>query len=459
MTKEELWESVLAQLQFQVSKANFATWLKNTKIAQISEDRIVVAVPNSFSREWLSKKYHHLIFKVLKEVAPKIKKVEYVIQKDLSSPKPFSKKSSRRPSPPEKQQESFESFKIDPRTNLNPRYTFQRFVVAPFNELAQASAWAVAKNPGQSYNPLLIYGGVGLGKTHLLQAVGNEVRDKKKGRVKYLPAENLVSSIVESIRNNRVSGNNSIAELKESFRHLDLLIIDDVQFLAGKEKTQEEFFHIFNDLYEHNKQIVLSSDRPPSAIATLEKRLRSRFEGGMVADISQPDYESRLAILEAKAKDANIQVSDEIFSYIATHVQHNIRELEGAIQRVIAYQNLHDEPLSLYKIKSLLKDLTDAPYRVTTPQKIFNAVANFYNLNQQELFSLTRKREIAWPRQVAMYLLRKELRKSFPHIGTIFGGKDHTTALYAYRKIEKQINEDEQVAEEVNLIRQRIYAE
>ncbi len=459
MTKEELWESVLAQLQFQVSKANFATWLKNTKITQMTKESILVAVPNTFSREWLSKKYHHLIFSVLKEVAPKIKKVEYVIQKDPSSSTPPSKKSSPLPPPPEAQQESFESLKINPRTNLNPRYTFQQFVVAPFNELAQASAWAVAKNPGRSYNPLLIYGGVGLGKTHLLQAIGNEVESQKRGKVKYLPAERLVSSIVNSIRNNRVSGSNSIAELKQEYYHLDLLIIDDVQFLAGKEKTQEEFFHIFNTLYEHNKQIVLSSDRPPSAIATLEKRLRSRFEGGMVADVSQPDYESRLAILEAKAKDINVQVSEEIFAYIANHVQHNIRELEGAIQRIRAYQNLHDDPLSLYKIKSLLKDLTDAPHRVTTPQKIFNAVANFYSLNQQDLFSLTRKREIAWPRQVAMYLLRKELRKSFPHIGTIFGGKDHTTALYAYRKIEKQINDDEQVAEEINLIRQRIYAE
>ena len=456
MTKEELWESVLAQLQFQVSKANFATWLKNTKIVQMTEDSIIVAVPNTFSREWLSKKYHHLIFEVLKEVAPKVKKVEYVIQKsNLSNSLPQKDLS---PSP-KLRQESFESLKINPRTNLNPRYTFQQFVVAPFNELAQASAWAVAKNPGHSYNPLLIYGGVGLGKTHLLQAIGNEVENQKKGKAKYLPAEKLVSSIVNSIRNNRVSGNNSIAELKQEYYHLDLLIIDDVQFLAGKEKTQEEFFHIFNTLYEHNKQIVLSSDRPPSAIATLEKRLRSRFEGGMVADISQPDYESRLAILEAKAKDLNLQIEEGILAYIANHVQHNIRELEGAIQRIRAYQNLHDDPLSLYKIKSLLKDLTDAPHRVTTPQKIFNAVANFYNLNQQELFSMTRKREVAWPRQIAMYLLRKELRKSFPHIGTIFGGKDHTTALYAYRKIEKQINNDEQIAEEINLIRQRIYAE
>lgn len=458
MNKDELWESVLAQLQFQVSKANFATWLKNTKIAQITEESILIAVPNTFSREWLSKKYHHLIFTVLKEVAPEIKKIEYVVQKDFSTPSP-SKKSSSQTATSETQQESFESLRVDPQTNLNPRYTFERFVVAPFNELAQASAWAVAKNPGHSYNPLLIYGGVGLGKTHLLQAIGNEVKSQKKCKVKYLSAENLVSSIVNSIRNNRLAGSNSIAELKQSFYHLDLLIIDDVQFLAGKEKTQEEFFHIFNALYEHNKQIVLSSDRPPSAIATLEKRLRSRFEGGMVADISQPDYESRLAILEAKARDINIQVSEEILSYIANRVQHNIRELEGAIQRLRAYQNLHDDPLSLYKVKSLLKDLTDTPHRITTPQKIFQAVASFYNLNQQELFSLTRKREVAWPRQIAMYLLRKELRKSFPHIGSIFGGKDHTTALYAYRKIEKEVQNDEQIAEEINLIRQRIYAE
>lgn len=455
MTKEELWEAVLAQLQFKVSKANFATWLKNTRITQMTDGEVTIAVPNTFSREWLSKKYHHSIFEVLREVEPRIKSIEYIIQKDLASTKK-SKKSNTKPSPDsseENKQPAFEGLKLNPLTNLNPRYTFEQFVIAPFNELAQASAWAVAKKPGRTYNPLLIYGGVGLGKTHLLQAIGNEAAAVANLKIRYLSSEKLVSSIVSGIRNH------SIQELKNNLSHLDMLIIDDVQFLAGKEKTQEEFFHIFNALYENNKQIILSSDRPPSAIATLEKRLQSRFEGGMVADISQPDYESRLAILETRAQELGIEIDNEVLAYIANNVQKNIRTLEGAIYRLRAYQKLHDEPLSLGQAKSLLKDLAGAPPKITTPQQIFNAVANYYNLNQQELFSITRKREIAWPRQVAMYFLRKELRKSFPHIGTIFGGKDHTTALYAYRKVEKQIENDEQIAEEILLVKQRIYAE
>ncbi len=455
MTKEELWESVLAQLQFKVSKANFATWLKNTRITQMTNGEVYVAVPNTFSREWLSKKYHHSIFEVLREVDPQIKSIKYIIQKDLVSGKKSSKPNTQPSSRPslKNEQSAFEELKINSQTNLNPRYTFEQFVIAPFNELAQASAWAVTKNPGRVYNPLLIYGGVGLGKTHLLQAIGNGVDAVAGFRIQYLSSEKLVSSIVSSIRNH------SIQELKDNLCRLDMIIVDDVQFMAGKEKTQEEFFHIFNALYERNKQIVLSSDRPPSAIATLEKRLQSRFEGGMIADISQPDYESRLAILETKAQELDTEIEAEVLSYVANNVQKNIRTLEGAIHRIRAYQKLHNESLSLSKAKTLLKDLAGSPPKITTPQKIFSAVAGYYNLNQQELFSVTRKREIAWPRQVAMYFLRKELRKSFPHIGTIFGGKDHTTAIYAYRKIEKQIEDDEQTAEEIHLVKQRIYAE
>jgi chromosomal replication initiator protein len=451
MTKEELWESVLAQLQFKVSKANFATWLKNTKIVEKEETKITIAVPNTFSREWLSKKYNHLISEVLREVDPEIRRVEYIIEKSIPVGTLSEKRRRFSPSSLDKEdQPNFEEFRVDPQTNLNPRYVFREFVVASFNELAQASAWAVAKNPGKAYNPLLLYGGVGLGKTHLLQAIGNEL-STKKAKVKYMPAGKLVSSIVSSIRNN------SIEELKYQFYHLDLLIVDDVQFLAGKEKTQEEFFHIFNTLYENNKQIVLSSDRPPSAIATLEKRLKSRFEGGMVADISQPDYESRLAILESKTR--GLKNSEEILSYVATNIQHNIRELEGAINRIQAYQKLHSDSLTISQVKILLKDLTGGPRKVTTPKKIFSSVASFYSLNSDQLFAPTRRREIAWARQVAMYFLRKELRKSFPNIGNIFGGKDHTTALYAFNKVEKQVEKDEQIAEEINLIKQRIYAE
>jgi len=310
----------------------------------------------------------------------------------------------------------------------------------------------VVNSPGLVYNPLFVYGGVGLGKTHLLQAIGNEVIKKSpQKRIKYISSEKFASGIVNSIKNH------NIEKFKSLYKDIDVLIIDDVQFLAGKEKTQEEFFHIFNALYEKNKQIVISSDRPPKAISALEERLRSRFEGGMIADISYPDFETRLAILKAKSSEKKLNFSNDIFEYLANNIQRNIRELEGALNRLVAYQRLNNQSPNLEVVKTLLKNVIFSPKKITTPEKIIKAVSFFYDLKERDIITVSRKKEIVKPRQVAMYLLREELKSSFPFIGRKFGGKDHTTAIHAYHKIVKEMEISENLTEEINLIKEQVY--
>ena len=449
--KEEFWQAVLAQIQLTTSPANFATWFKNTEITSQKEGKLIVGVPNSFAKEWLENKYGKAIFKILHGLDEEIKEVKYEVRKS------GFKVLKRTPGPSdlgqiaETGQLGFQEFEIDKETSLNPRYTFENFVIGPFNELAQAAAEAAAKNPGQVYNPLFIYGGVGLGKTHLLQAIGNEViKNFPQRKVKYIPSEKFTAGVVSSIRNREMES------FKSKYQAIDVLIIDDIQFLAGKEKTQEEFFHTFNALYEKNKQIVLSSDRPPKAIPALAERLRSRFEGGMIADISYPDYETRIAILKAKCLERKVELQDEVLGYIASNIQRNIRELEGALNRLIAYQKLQNLAPDLEVAKFLLKNLLAAPSKVVSVKKIIQAVAEFYDLKEKEIISSSRKKEIVKPRQIAMYLLREELKSSFPFIGRKFGGKDHTTAIYAFEKISKELEKSESLNEEINLIKQRI---
>jgi len=449
MQKDELWQALLAQIQFNISKASFATWFKNTSILAKKGGQIVISVPNNFSKEWLENKYHKLIFKILHSLDEEIKEVKYEVDRSSVKTKPLSTPISLEPA--ETNQLEFQEFKVDKETNLNPRYTFESFVVGPFNELPQAAAWAICQNPGLVYNPLFIYGGVGLGKTHLLQAVGNEIRKKfPQKKVKYISSEKFASGIVNSIKNHNVE------KFKSLYKDIDILIIDDVQFLAGKEKTQEEFFHIFNNLYEKNKQIVLSSDRPPKAISALEERLRSRFEGGMIADIGIPDFETRLAILKTKSNEKKVSFSDEVLEYIASNIQSNIRELEGALNRLAAYQKLNNQSPDIEIAKTLLRNVIFSPKKVTSPEKIIKVVSAFYDLKEKDILNNSRKKEIVKPRQVAMYLLREELKSSFPFIGRKFGGKDHTTAIHAYNKITKEIEINENLAEEINLIKEQI---
>jgi chromosomal replication initiator protein len=297
-----------------------------------------------------------------------------------------------------------------------------------------------------------VYGGVGLGKTHLIQAIGNEVNKKfPKKRIKYISSEKFISGVVNSIREH------NIENFKNDFKKTDVLIIDDIQFLAGKEKTQEEFFHIFNTLYQNNKQMIISSDRLPKAIPSMEERLRSRFEGGMIVDVGIPDVETRIAILKVKTKERKIDLSDEVLEYVAENIQKNIRELEGAINKIAVHKKISNQDIDLNIIKKILKNIILAPQKPINPKKIITIVANFYDLKEKDLFLSTRKKEIVRPRQIAMYLLRDLLKCSFPFIGRKFQGKDHTTTIYACSKISKEIQENETLNEEINIIKQRLY--
>jgi chromosomal replication initiator protein len=447
MEKEEIWQAVLAQIQLMTSPANFATWFKNTKISSLGNGKAIISVPNSFVKEWLQQKYSKTIFKILKSLNAEVKELEYQVEK--SGLRIVEKKDYEIP---ESNQVLFRETEIDKKTSLNPRYTFSNFVVGSFNELAHAAAMAVVKNPGQIYNPLFIYGGVGLGKTHLLQAIGNEILyENSKRKVKYVPAEKFVTEVIASIKEHRIE------KLKSFYQSFDVLIVDDIQFLSGKEKTQEEFFYTFNSLYEKNKQIVLSSDRPPKAIPALAERLRSRFEGGMIADISLPDFETRLAILRKKSEERGVNFSDEILNYIATNIKRNIRELEGALNILITYFKLNQKYPDLQIAKQLLKNLISPPSKVSSMKKIIKTVAEFYDISEKELLSNSRKREYVKPRQIAMYLLREELKTSFPFIGRKFG-KDHTTAIHAWQKISNELKNNGNLVDELVNIRGKIFS-
>jgi len=449
MSNEELWEAVLAQIQLSISPANFATWFKGTKIISREKTQVMVSVPSSFVKEWLEQKYNDIILKILHGLDNSIKEVKYCIEKQSLKIKAPRKKISYQE---EAGQLGFEGLEIDKETNLNPRYTFENFVVGSFNELAHAAAQAVIQKPGLVYNPLFIYGGVGLGKTHLLEAIGNEVcKNFPEKKIKYIPSQKFIEDVVRAIRKHKMEF------FKSSYREIDLLIVDDVQFLAGKEKTQEEFFHIFNLLYEKNKQVVISSDCPPRAIPSLTERLRSRFTGGMIADISQPDFETRVAILKTKAREVGTDFPNEIYTFIAESVQKNIRELEGALNRVIVYQKINNKPPDINIVKSLLGKIIKGGRKKITHKKIISTVAEFYGLTEKDIIIPSRKKEIVKPRQIAMYLLRRELNSSFSFIGERFGGKDHTTVIHSCEKINSQLQKDKNLEEEIQMIAQRIY--
>ncbi len=447
MTNEQLWQATLGELELCISKANFITWFKNTNIAQKDGSQIVISVPNGFTKEWLKNKYHKEILKAIQNICPEVNSIEYRIgqaNKSNAEKEIIDIEKKEIPSSPiVKNKENF----------LNPTYTFDTFVVGPNNELAYAACLSVSKKPGQSYNPLFIYGGVGLGKTHLLQSIGNEVlKNDPNKRIKYASSEKFTNELIEAI-----SGKNT-KNFKNIYRDIDILIIDDIQFLAGKEKTQEEFFHTFNTLYENGKQIVLSSDRPPKAIPALEERLRSRFEGGMIADVGFPDYEIRLAILKTKAREKKFDIPEDSLKYIALHIQKNIRELQGALNRVIAVCELDGSYPDLKKTTNILSNIVSQPIKkATTPKDIIKNVADFYGVNCEDLTAQCRRKEYVKPRQIAMYLMRKEIKSSFPSIGNWLGGRDHTTAMHAFEKISHEVQEDKVIEQEINLIIERIY--
>jgi chromosomal replication initiator protein len=455
VNNNELWKAVLAEIELSISKANFITWFKNTFIVSRKEGHIILGVPNGFAKEWLENKYRPYILKALKNLENDIKSVSCVISANENAPRENSIDAIIYPRkfPIVKPQDG--SFReINHENNLNPKYTFENFIVGGSNELAHAACYAVSQNLGKAYNPLFIYGGVGLGKTHLLQSIGNEIIKKNpKYRVKYIPSERFANDLIESMRMQKIN------EFKEYYRKIDLLIIDDIQFLSGKEKTQVEFFHIFNYLYQLNRQIVLSSDRAPKAIPTLEERLRSRFEGGMIADVSKPDLETRVAILRKKIKDEGIQIEDKAIFFIAENITNNIRELEGALNRISVSAQLSNREITADYVASLLSELiSSGKKKGITHNHILKVVCEFYDVSLEDLVQKNRKKEVSKPRQVAMYLMRSELKYSYPGIGEKLGGRDHTTALHAHEKISKELSYDERLLEDITALKEKIYS-
>lgn len=452
MENQEIWQKVLTALETNVSRANFVTWLQGTSLVSHEEGSATVLVPNAFSKEWLENKFNKLVLRYLRECSPEIKEVRYVIAPTHEEAMMKARK-KKQEQPIFELQERFSDLVVDPTTNLNPRYTLDSFVVGSSNELAFAAADAIIKNPGATYNPFFIYGGVGLGKTHLIQAIGNTVKQHHRNTsVVYISSEKFTTDVVDSIRNN------SIDKLKEKYRRFDVLIIDDIQFIGGKEKTQEEFFHVFNALYDKNKQIIISSDRNPQSLSLLEERLRSRFAGGMVADIGTPDYEMRMAILKTKTKERSVNIHEDVLNYLANNIQKNVRELEGALNIIQAKFYNSQDIISLHHVQKILSNFIKSPKKLTSMKQIMKSVCEFYDIDEKAVVQKLRRKEIAKPRQIIMYLLRSELGFSYPHIGEKIGHRDHTTAIHSYEKIKRELENNPSLQEEITFIKQKIYS-
>lgn len=452
MTNEELWKAVLGEMELALSRANFTTWFKNTSIISRDKNCVLVSVPNGFIKEWLENKFNRRILDSIRTLTPEIREIKYAIGRPKIELLKQNFAKIILDNEIEEKSDASHDEDVDKQTNLNKKYAFESFVVGSNNELAHAAAFRVTKDLGKLYNPLFLYGGVGLGKTHLLQAIGNKVmNDGKDRKVLYISGEKLTADIVEAI------GNKTIEDLKHRYAKLDLLMIDDIQFIAGKPKTQDIVFSTFNDLYGRNKQILLSSDRPPQVITGIEERLRSRFEGGMIADVGAPDYETRLAILKMKVSEKSTSLEEDVLSYIATHIQKNVRELEGALNRVVAFSQIYNKAPDLKEVKNILNAYLNTPYRKTSPQVILRSVADFYSITSNDLLKRSRKKEVVKPRQVAMFLLREETKLSFPEIGQKLGGRDHSTVIHACEKIRGESAMDENLKQELVLIKERVY--
>ena len=451
---QQLWQAALGELQLQMSRPNYDTWFKDTALVGLEGDTCVVAVPNPFTMEWLETRCVPLIRKTLLGIVGRPVDVRFVL------------KAAAAPSPPAAPllgltAEPDEGAARRPRrsaasqtttTPLNPKYTFAEFVVGSGNRLAHAACLAVAEHPGHQYNPLFIYGGVGLGKTHLLHAIAHDVLAVPGARVVYVSSETFTNELIDSIRQRRGD------EFRNKYRHCDVLLIDDIQFIAGKESTQEEFFHTFNAVHGASGHIVLSSDRPPKAIPTLEDRLRSRFEWGLIADVQPPDLETRIAILQAKCAKLEVDVPADVLAYIAHKVQSNIRELEGTLNRVVAHAALSQQPVSTETAVAALADvLVDTTRRAVRPESVLEAVTRYYNVSLLDLQGKARDKRVVGPRQVAMYLLRDETTLSLPDIGALLGGRDHTTVMHGVQKVAGEIDQDGRLRTDVRAVRDLLY--
>ncbi|MFZ4454022.1 chromosomal replication initiator protein DnaA [Salibacterium aidingense] len=429
----DLWNQTLSVMQKKVSKPSYETWLKSTKAAELQEDTIVITAPNEFARDWLENRYSRLISDTLQDITGAELYVKFIIPDAGEEDHiPVEQEMKKMPAPAENQTDDV------PKSMLNDKYSFNTFVIGSGNRFAHAASLAVAEAPAKAYNPLFIYGGVGLGKTHLMHAIGHYVIDHNpEARVVYLSSEKFTNEFINSIRDNKA------VNFRNKYRSVDVLLIDDIQFLAGKEQTQEEFFHTFNALHEESKQIVISSDRPPKEIPTLEDRLRSRFEWGLITDITPPDLETRIAILRKKAKAEKLDIPNEVMLYIANQIDTNIRELEGALIRVVAYSSLINQDMNADLAAEALKDIIPSakPKKVTIAD-IQKTVSDQFSVQVQELKAKRRTKTIAFARQIAMYLSREMTESSLPKIGEEFGGRDHTTVIHAHEKIASMLDTD-----------------
>ncbi len=440
MNAEQAWQSALGQLQMQMTKASFDTWVRDTRFVSCDSETIKISVQNAYARDWLESRLSSTIIRLLTGLLGKPYQVEFVVGN--YEPSAVVEEGVVEELEPVIERETG-------RVTINPRYTFGNFVVGNSNRLAHAACLAVGENPAKAYNPLFLYGGVGLGKTHLLHSIGNMCQQKGL-QVLYVSSEEFTNDFISAIQKH------TNAAFREKYRYTDVLLIDDIQFIANKEQTQEEFFHTFNTLHGQNKQIVISSDRPPKSLVTLEERLRSRFEWGLIGDIQPPDLETRIAILRLKAEHEKRDVPADVLEYLARQVQSNIRELEGAYNRVVAIADLIRQPMSVRLVNDSLVDLLPQRKSLSTDQ-VVSAVAESFGLETDMLTGRGRSQEVALPRQVAMYLMRQEANASLPQIGLALGGRDHTTVMYACDKVADLIERDDRLRRQVISIRENLY--
>jgi chromosomal replication initiator protein len=453
MDAKQAWRAALGELQVSLSPANFETWLKETALVAVDDNRFRVAVPNGFAKDWLETRYRSLISQTLARVVGYSVQVDFEVREGLSVS--GEENGGGAASAPVRLEPGRVGGTESASANLNPRYTFRSFIVGSANRLAHAASLSVAERPGHAYNPLFLYGGVGLGKTHLMHAIGNQVLARfPRKRVVYATSEKFTNEFITSIQQGKID------DFRSRYRRIDLLLIDDIQFIADKERTQEEFFHTFNAIHEDGKQIVLSSDRPPKLITTLEERLRSRFEWGLIADLTAPDLETRIAILRAKAEEGGVHIGSDVLEFIARKVISNIRELEGALNRIVAYANMGGMPISIELAQAVLSNVLYNPKRrMVTPERIVQAVSDYYSVELDALKGQKRDRAIVMPRQIAMYLMRAETDVSLLRIGQELGGRDHSTVLHACDKIDKETQENEELRRDLAAVRELIYSD
>lgn len=443
---DKIWQSVLGEMEIVLPKVQFGTWFKGTSL-DIREDEAIVYCPHSYSRDWLKNKYNEQILQAIKKSEPSIKKITYQTKKQDGLERLELGIATASQKPPEKTVK--EAVTSDKSPSLNTNYTFETLVVGNNNSLAYAVAKEAASQPGKKHNPLFIYGGVGLGKTHLAQAIGHAVLQNKKGaKIVYVSCETFTNDFISAIASKKM------VEFKKTYRQADVLIVDDIQFLSAKEGSQEEFFHTFNTLQQNARQIVLTADKTPQAIPALEGRLASRFGGGMVVDIQPPNYETRIAILNSKCQERNYFLPEEVIEFIARSITSNIRELEGALNRLVVFCQFNGTTANLETAQRVLGDIVQSISRKTDSAEIINAVCKYYNLKREDIVSKKRKKELIIPRQIAIYLMRELTSKSLPQIGSIMGGKDHSTILHSENKIKSLLKTDVELKKTINEIRQ-----